>query len=211
MMSQKETPLATFRNTVLTSPSFFKGMHSSEETHDHTKASIMGCIHILLTIFFISVILYALVAIKTNIPAEVFTECAQDLWTLLLMHIVMPLAMALIVSILAICLSGPTLLYCTNRNTFWVICVPTLLLMVYSCTMLTLGVQYISKMDDHCTAVLIEPTKALSPQVPLLTVLLWVFVALDSILLLVELCFLIFMICIQINAQGEGDPQMAQT
>jgi hypothetical protein len=169
---------------------------------------ILTCIHILLTLFFIGLILYALVTIKTNITSEVFAECAQGVWTLLLMHIVMPLAMALIIIVLVICLSGPTLLYFTNQNTFWVICVPTLLLMAYSCAMLTLGVQYMSKMDDYCTAVLIEPTKALSPQVPLLTVLLWVFVALDSIVLLVEVCFLIFMICIQINASA---PQMVQT
>lgn len=216
MNSSSSSDPANFRNTVLSSPLFFIGDTSSNKGqdpdthHDGGTAAVVStttamsyifsCIHALLTLFFTALIVYTLVAVKHNTTSEVFTECAQDLWTLLLLHITVPFAFGLMVLILGLCVSGPTLLYCTNQNTFLVTCLPTLLLMAYSSTMLILGVRFTTERSDHCNAALIEPTKALSPQVPLLTVLLWVFVAIDSILLLLGTTFLTFIICIQINA-----------
>ena len=179
---------------------------SSSSTSDKTPSVsvfVFSCVHVLLTLFFFSLVVYTLISVKRKLSSEIFTECAQELWTLLILHITMPFLLGILLSSLSFCClnsMSPYLLHCTHTNTFGLVALPTLTILAYSCTMLALGLQAISHhQSETCISALSEPTEAMSPHVPLLIVLSWIFVGIDSLALMIEVCFLIFILGIQLH------------
>lgn len=150
---------------------------------------LFSLIHILLTILFISVNIYALSTVNSSPTA--LSVCGKDLWNLLLVHIIMPILMGFLFCILALVLS-PFMLQCTHRHPVYLFLIPLLTMAVYNSTMLCLGIKYIidvqNKKGEDCVQALTEASKGLSPNFPLLIVLSWVFVAIDSLSLLLQLC-----------------------
>jgi hypothetical protein len=175
-----------------------------QEEPPHAKTSYLytffSFLHVALVLCFLGLIIYALASINAD-SAAVFAMCDRTLWDLLLVHLVLPFILGLVFLVASFTLS-PFLLACTHQNPFWLMLVPLLIVMGYSSTMLGLTVQSIlrSQQSDQCIAVLREPTRSISPDTPLIIILSWVFVAIDSLASLGELCFLVFLVGIQLYA-----------
>lgn len=169
-------------------------MESRKDLPSCTRV-IFSIIHILATLFFVILIIYALI---TNASNNTSVVCGNELWRLLLVHLVMPIAGGLTICIVTTLIS-PFLLSWTHKSPFWLLLLPLLTLVVYNATMLGLGVQSIHKAQNNsvCLEVLKDASKDLSPDLPLLIVLSWVFVGIDSLAVLCWAIALFFMFCIQ--------------
>jgi hypothetical protein len=156
-------------------------------------------IYIGLTISFLALCIYTLATVNNN--ANAVELCGRDLWTILLLHITLPFLLTF-VFIISTMLISPFLLQCTHKNPFCLFFIPLTILIAYNGIMLGMGIRFIldaEKNKEGCVAALTEASKGASPDLPLLIVLSWVYVGLDSISLLGGTCSFIFLICVQMN------------
>lgn len=180
----------------------------------------------LLSSFFLGINLYTLISVKKNISSEtVFAECAQNLWMLLLLHLIIPIVIFLVFAITTfmclIVIDNSCLLYCTHRKTICIMLIPTILLMSYNSTMLAFGVKYIYEAQEavvvntteihniDCMSTLKDASTAFgSNHAPLLVLMSWIFVSFDAIALVIETIFLFVIICIHFNSTNTGNSDM---
>ena len=158
-----------------------------------------SAIHLGLFISFLVLCIYALATV--NDDAKAIELCGRGLWTFLLLHITLPFLISF-VFIISTLLISPFLLQCTHKNPFCLFFIPLTIFVAYNSTMLAMGVRFIldaEKDKEGCVAALTEASKGVSPDLPLLIVLSWVYVGIDSLCLLGEICFIIFLTCVQMN------------
>lgn len=156
---------------------------------------MFSVVHILAMLFFFILIIYTLI---TNFNLNTSKVCGNDLWILLLMHFIMPFILGLILYIISTFIS-PFLLIWTHTNPFWILLPPLLIIFVYNNTLLALGIRSLLQVqnNDICLHALKNATQDFSPDQPLLIILSWVFVGIDSLAVLCEILMLFSMFFIQ--------------
>jgi hypothetical protein len=156
--------------------------------HEDKPCILYSIIHVILIVCFGILIIYTVMSVA-NDGDEVFSICSRDLWKLLFIHTIILICITILLCILCVSMP-PILLNYTHKNPFWLFLFPLLFCIAYSAIMTSLGIQYvIDTQNKVCYATLTEK--------PLLIILTWVFIVIDSIALLVELSCLFFMLCIQ--------------
>lgn len=178
----------------------FHDAGNTAQVYERPNPTKRSCCYIVLKIiYFLLVMFFYVLCIYSLVTANSETEvCGRDLWNLLLMHLVMPF-IAVSFFLMVALLVYPFLLSCTHRNPFCLFFVPLLLLFAYNCTMLVLGIKFLTDTKQECSDALTKASKDISPSAPLLIVLSWVYVAIDALSLLTEIISLLFLICVQIN------------
>jgi hypothetical protein len=156
--------------------------------HDDKPCILYSIIHVVLILSFAILIIYTVMSVARD-DDKVFSICSRDLWKLLFIHTTILICITILLCILCVSMP-PILLNYTHKNPFWLFIFPLVFCITYNAIMMSLGIKYvIDAQNKVCYAALTEK--------PLLIILTWVFIVIDSISLLLEVSCLFFMLCIQ--------------